>query len=65
MNYVGMKVAHKAFGEGTIVKQDDSHAYVQFTTPPKLISFVIPDAFNTFLKLLDSLRWIRKTQIQD
>ena len=54
MNYVGMKVAHKAFGEGTIVKQDDSHAYVQFTTPPKLISFVIPDAFNTFLKLLDA-----------
>ena len=54
MEYVGKKVMHKAYGEGTIVKQVANHVYVQFSTKPDPVAFVAPDAFKNFLHLMDA-----------
>ena len=54
MNYIGKKVMHKAFGEGTIVRQEGHYVYVQFASRPEPVHFAIPGSFNTFLKLLDA-----------
>lgn len=51
MNLVNQKIIHKVFGEGSIVKQDDSVLTVAFKNDTK--SFVYPDAFGQFITLKD------------
>ena len=55
MNYVGMKVNHKAkFGRGVIVAQSKSnHVTVKFDAFPETKDFVAPVCFTSFLQLLD------------
>ena len=56
MNYVGMKVIHKArFGTGVIIEQSDSnHVTVKFDALPEPKTFVASACFTSFLQLLDS-----------
>ena len=55
MNYVGMKVNHKArFGRGVIVAQsENNHVTVKFDAFPETKDFVAPACFTSFLQLLD------------
>ncbi len=51
MNLLGYSVAHKAFGEGVIIKWDEKYVTVRFATQEK--TFVYPNAFNGYMTLLD------------
>ena len=55
MNYVGMKVSHKLFGEGEIYFQEQSAStivYVKFTKTGEKKSFAAPQCFEKFLTLV-------------
>ncbi len=43
---------HKVFGEGIVVKCDDSYVEIGFSSLGKKM-FIFPDAFGTYLKLVD------------
>lgn len=51
MNLINMEVTHKHFGEGSVVKHDESIIEIHFATENK--RFVFPDAFGKHLKLHD------------
>ncbi len=51
MNLLHKEITHKVFGEGDIVKQDESFITVEFNDDVK--TFVYPDAFGRFIKLKD------------
>lgn len=51
MNLENMQVMHKSFGEGSIVEHDGSYVEVCFQSGNR--RFIYPDAFGTFLKLVD------------
>ncbi len=51
MNLINKKVTHKLFGQGSIVKHNDSIIEIHFTSENK--SFVFPDAFGKHLTLHD------------
>ncbi|ARK28669.1 malate synthase [Halalkalibacter krulwichiae] len=51
MNLINKEVTHKRFGEGSVVKHDDSIIEIHFATANK--KFVYPDAFGKHLKLHD------------
>ncbi|MBP2241809.1 hypothetical protein J2Z40_002381 [Cytobacillus eiseniae] len=51
MNLINKEVTHKHFGEGSVVKHNDSLIEVLFATENK--KFVFPDAFRKHLKLHD------------
>src|SRR5690554_2113460 len=51
MNLINKEVTHERFGEGSVVKHDDSIIEVHFATENK--KFVFPDAFGKYLKLHD------------
>lgn len=55
MNYIGMKVYHRAkFGEGVVIAQDENdRVTVQFDDPPELKTFGAPECFTSFLQILD------------
>lgn len=49
MELKGYKVNHTAFGDGTIIRNDEIRLYVQFPMGEK--AFIYPDAFLTFLTI--------------
>ncbi|HZG71331.1 MAG TPA: hypothetical protein VEY51_07305 [Chondromyces sp.] len=51
MNLIDKAVTHKRFGEGSVVKHNDSIIEIHFATENK--KFVFPDAFGKYLKLHD------------
>lgn len=51
MNLVNKQVTHQVFGEGIVVKYDDSYVNVKFLSGNK--KFVYPDAFEKYLSLMD------------
>ncbi|RDW21334.1 malate synthase [Oceanobacillus arenosus] len=51
MNLIDKKVTHKRFGNGRVVKYNDSFIEIHFATENK--KFVFPDAFGEHLKLHD------------
>lgn len=51
MNLLGLKVKHKVFGVGEIVEYKDNYITVAF--PGKTTKFVYPNAFETFIKVVD------------
>ena len=51
MNLLNSKVMHKAFGEGIVISQVGDYITVKFAT--KQSRFVVPDAFENFLKSAD------------
>ena len=51
MNLLGLKVNHKVFGVGEIVEYKDNYITVAF--PGKTTKFVYPNAFETFIKVVD------------
>lgn len=51
MNIVGKKVRHKAFGEGTIIAQDEKKVTVSFNGCER--KFGYPGAFAKFVEVLD------------
>lgn len=52
MELVGQSVTHKAFGEGSIVRQDECHVFVEFADGSTR-QFPYPGAFAQFLTLAD------------
>ena len=63
MNLVDKEVKHKVFGEGTVVKYDDSYIEVSFPADQgDIVRFVFPDAFESYLTLLDqkAAGWVGK-----
>lgn len=46
-----LEVKHKSFGNGTVVEYDGKYMSVKFATAVK--KFVYPDAFESFLSLVD------------
>ncbi len=51
MDLVDKQVAHEVFGEGKVVKCDDSYVKVSFLSGHR--EFVFPDAFGKYLTLVD------------
>ncbi len=51
MNLINKEVMHKHFGKGNIVELSDSCIEIQFASGNK--RFVFPDAFGTYLTLID------------
>ncbi|NMA54310.1 MAG: malate synthase [Firmicutes bacterium] len=51
MDLLNMQVTHKVFGTGKIIAYDDS--YIQINFPSGIKRFVMPDAFGSFLTLVD------------
>lgn len=51
MDFIGKKVTHKTFGEGTVTKHEEDSLEVSFGTEIKF--FIFPDAFEKFLTLSD------------
>lgn len=51
MNLVDKQVTHKVFGNGRVVQYDDFYILIDFPTGNK--KFVFPDAFETYLTLID------------
>lgn len=51
VNLVNKQVMHKIFGMGKVAKYDDSYVRIDFASGNK--KFVFPDAFGTFLTLVD------------
>ncbi len=51
MDLVNKQVMHKVFGKGKVVKYDDSYIKIDFPSGNK--KFVFPDAFGTYLTLID------------
>lgn len=51
MDLVNKQIIHKSFGEGKVIKLDDSYIEIKFSSGNK--KFVFPDAFKTYLKLND------------
>lgn len=51
MNLVDKEVTHRSFGNGRVVKHNDSLIEIHFATENK--KFVYPDAFGKYLKLHD------------
>ncbi len=52
MNLIKKQVNHKIYGQGRVVNLSDSFVEIQFSIGNK--KFVYPDAFGTYLMLLDS-----------
>ncbi len=52
MNFDNLKVVHKAFGEGVVVKKDGKYITVKFNSGVEKI-FVYPDIFEKFLAPAD------------
>lgn len=52
MELVGQSVTHKAFGEGSVVRQDERHVFVEFADGSTR-QFPYPGAFAQFLTLAD------------
>ncbi len=61
MNIVGMKVTSVAFGEGTIIEQDEKTVAVAFQNETK--RFEYPSGFDIFLTALDAN--IQKTLLEE
>lgn len=53
MNYVGKKINHKVFGLGIVVEQYDRYIVVEFLKQVERKKFIVPDAFEKFLQLMD------------
>src|SRR5690554_4571682 len=51
MNLLDKQVTHEKFGKGTVVKHHNSLVQIHFASGNK--KFVFPDAFGTFLTLID------------
>lgn len=51
MNLVNKQVTHKIFGKGSVVEYNDSYIKIHFAFGNK--NFVFPDAFGTYLTLID------------
>ncbi len=51
MGLIGMKVKHKAFGEGIIKEHHDNYVIISFPQGDK--EFRYPDAFGTFISAVD------------
>jgi len=49
MDLIGKKVIHSKFGEGIVVKQEDTHISVRFGEQCK--KFIYPGCFNVYLKI--------------
>ncbi len=63
MNLVNKEVKHKVFGEGIIIRYDDSYVEICFPAEPSQnVRFVFPDAFGTYLTLIDqkAANWVGK-----
>lgn len=60
MDLANERVLHKRFGEGRIVRHDDSYVEIGFPLGNK--RFVFPDAFGTYVKLVNqkAARWARQ-----
>lgn len=52
MDLTNKQVIHKSFGKGTVTKHNDSLVEISFSKAGKK-RFVFPDAFGTFLSLID------------
>ncbi len=53
MNFDNLKVIHKAFGKGTVIKKDGKYITVAFENGVEKI-FVYPDIFEKFLTTEDT-----------
>lgn len=53
MEFVGLKVIHKALGEGTVVEYDDPYMIIDFKKKKKQLKFSYPMAFDDFLSVED------------
>ncbi|MDR2505167.1 MAG: hypothetical protein LBD16_03575 [Oscillospiraceae bacterium] len=53
MNVINERVSHRKFGEGTIVKHDDSLITVNFDVKDGEMKFVYPYGFETFLEFVN------------
>jgi len=51
MNLINKQVTHKSFGKGKIINQTDSSVEINYPSGNK--QFIFPDAFGTYLKLVD------------
>lgn len=51
MNLVNKQVTHESFGKGNVVKYNDSYVKIHFASGHK--RFIFPDAFGTYLRLVD------------
>lgn len=51
MNLINEKVIHKTFGEGNVVKYNDSYIIIKFKSGTK--KFIFPDAFKRYIRLID------------
>lgn len=47
-------VRHKKYGKGTVISQDDALIDIRFEGSSRAISFVYPDAFDSYLSLEDA-----------
>ena len=54
MSFIGKRVRHSEFGEGTITQQDAACITVRFIANPAPKKFIYPSCFKTFLTLLDA-----------
>lgn len=51
MDFVNKKVTHEIFGEGSVVKYNDSYIKIKFESGYR--KFVYPDAFKDYIKFVD------------
>lgn len=54
VSFIGKRVRHSKFGEGTITQQDAACITVRFIANPVPKKFIYPSCFKTFLTLLDA-----------
>lgn len=54
VSFIGKRVKHSKFGEGTITQQDAACITVRFIANPVPKKFIYPSCFKTFLTLLDA-----------
>ena len=51
LNFIGIKVKHKAFGEGKVIDYSSNYLVISFAQGDK--KFIYPDAFKTFITAVD------------
>lgn len=54
VSFIGKRVRHSKFGEGTITQRDAACITVRFIANPVPKKFIYPSCFKTFLTLLDA-----------